>query len=346
MGEISKNERLLNLVSFLLKSRRPVTPAEIRESVVGYKDKTVSPASLDRRFERDKLELRDLGIPLRYISENDPGGPGYVVPRDTYFLPNLSLNSNETAILAMAGRFALAGAAGPVSDALQSALRKVQFDSSVPGELRDTAEEHFLFNRISGARNVEERKNLRQLTTAVLGRHTVKFSYYSIQQDKTERREVAPYGVGFSGGHWYLVGHDRKRNEVRVFRTDRIRGEIKRARPSAARAEFEVPDDFQIQEYVSRPPWLYGDAKPVTARIRLDADVAFMVRMHPAPDDEWKDQSDGSGILSRKATNPDALLNWVLGLGHHATVVGPPEFRERVIAKLKELAASNGGRHE
>jgi predicted DNA-binding transcriptional regulator YafY len=341
MAAISKSERLLNLVSFLLKARRPVTPAEIRESVLGYRERNISAASLDRRFERDKLALRELGVPLKFVPENEPGGPGYIVPRDTYFLPHLSLTNAEAAILAMAGRFVLAGAAGPVSDALQSALRKLQFDSSIPGDIRETAEEHFLFHRIGGAGSEEERQNLRNLTNAVLGRHTVKFSYYSIRPDKTERREVEPYGVGFSGGHWYLVGHDLKRREIRMFRADRIRGDIERARPATALPEFDVPEDFQIQDHISRPPWLYGDAEPMTVRIQLDADVAFMVRMHPAPDDAWEDSADGSGTLARKATNPDALLNWVLGFGRHATVIDPPEFRARVVETLKRIAAAH-----
>ena len=71
-----------------------------------------------------------------------------MIPREAYFLPRLQLTPSEAAILALAGRFLLAGAAGPVSDALRSALRKLQFDSPIPGEIRETAEEHFLFHRL------------------------------------------------------------------------------------------------------------------------------------------------------------------------------------------------------
>jgi predicted DNA-binding transcriptional regulator YafY len=341
MATISKSERLLNLVSFLLKARQPVTPAEIRKSVLGYQDDEASDASVERRFERDKAALRELGVPLKFIPDSEPGGPGYVVPRDTYFLPRLRLTSAESAILALAGRFALAGAAGPVSEALQSALRKLQFDSNIPGDIRETAEEHFLFHGVGGAGNERERDNLRALTLAVLGRHAVRFSYYAIGQDRTERRDVEPYGVGFSTGHWYMAGRDRGRGETRVFRTDRIRGEIKRVRSSATLPEFDVPSGFRIQEHIGVPPWLYGEATIVEVRIDLDADVAFMVRMYPAPEDRWEDRPDGSGVLTRKATNTEALLNWVLGLGRHARVLHPPEFREQAVKALKEVAAAH-----
>jgi len=344
MASISKGERLLNLVSFLLKSRRPVTPAEIRDSVVGYRDEQLSASSMERRFSRDKAALRELGVPLKFIAEGDPEGSGYVIPRDTYFLPHLPLSTAEAAILAVAGRFALAGAAGPVSDALQSALRKLQFDANIPGEIRETAEERFLFHPISAEGNKSERENLRALTLAVLNRHAVRFSYYAIGQDRVERRTVEPYGVGFSEGHWYLVGHDRKRKEIRVFRADRIRGEVRRVHEDAGSPEFEVPADFRVQDHVGVPPWMYGKAAPVEVKVRLDADVAFMVRMRPAPDDRWEDQPDGSAILRRKASNPDALVSWVLGLGGHARVIDPPEFRERVRRALRAMAAAHGGK--
>ena len=82
MTVISKSERLLNLVSFLLKSRQPVSFAKIRESVVGYRDERENRASLERRFERDKAALRELGVPLKFEAEGELGGTGYVLPRE------------------------------------------------------------------------------------------------------------------------------------------------------------------------------------------------------------------------------------------------------------------------
>ena len=61
--------------AFLLKSRQPVSFARIRESVVGYRDERENRASLERRFERDKAALRELGVPLKFVTEDEPGGP-------------------------------------------------------------------------------------------------------------------------------------------------------------------------------------------------------------------------------------------------------------------------------
>ena len=351
MAVITKSERLLNLVSFLLKSRQPVSFAKIRESVVGYRDERENRTSLERRFERDKAALRELGVPLKFEAEGEAGATGYVLPREAYFLPHIQLSPSEAAILALAGRFLLTGAAGPVSDALRSALRKLQFDSPIPGQIRETAEEHFLFHRLSAPADVQNQANLRQLTTAVLNRRSVQFSYYAIGNDRLERRTVEPYGIGFSNGHWYLVANDRARKDIRVFRTDRIRGAVARLHLDSLQPEYELPSGFRVQDHVGVPPWLFGKATRTAVRIRFDADVAFMVRLRPTPGDRWEESQeraaycarpDGSAILTRQATHLDSLLHWVLGFAHHAEVLDPPEFRGRVAEALRAMAEAHG----
>jgi predicted DNA-binding transcriptional regulator YafY len=344
MTAISKNERLLNLVSFLLKSRQPVSFANIRASVVGYRDEKDNRASLERRFERDKATLRELGVPLKFEAEGELGGAGYVLPRESYFLPRMQLSPSEAAILALAGRFLLTGAAGPVSDALRSALRKLQFDSPIPGQIRETAEEHFLFHRLGAPDDVQEQANLRQLTTAVLNRRAVQFSYYAIGNDRLERRTVEPYGIGFSNGHWYLVANDRARKDIRVFRADRIRGAVARLRLDSLQPEYELPSGFRVQDHVGVPPWLFGKATRTAVRVRFDADVAFMVRLRPTPGDRWEERPDGAAILTRQATHLDSLLHWVLGFGHHAEALDPPEFRRRVAEALRAMADAHTGK--
>lgn len=344
MAKIPKHERLLNLVSFLLKARRPVRPSEIREKVDGYRDETASPASVERRFERDKAALRELGVPLQYLEEDVLGGPGYVIPRDAYFLPRIELTPAEAAILSAAGRFAIQGAAGPVSDALRSAVRKLQFDAPSPGDIRGTVEENFLFHRRKPEGKRSEQAILGDLTSAVLARRTVRFTYYSITRDTVGRRVVEPYGIGFANGHWYLAGYDRDREDVRVFRVDRIRKDVKRVHPDATRPEFDVPADFRIEDHVGVPPWAFGKAQPVPVRMRFDADVAFMVQMRPGPGDKWQTHDDGSATLTRRAASLDSLLTWVLGFGRHVEVLDPPTFREQVVDALKRMAAMHRGK--
>jgi len=344
MAIIPKSERLLNIVSFLLKARRPVSLAEIKDAVEGYRDDDAADASLDRRFERDKAALRELGVPLVYVGEGDPSGPGYVIPREEYFLPRLQLTPSETALLRAVGQFAMTGAAGPVSDALRSAVRKLRFDAAGREDLHGTDEERFLFQRRKPGATPDASPLAGELTAAALGRRAVTFEYYSVTSDTVARRRVAPYGVGFSNGHWYTVGRDLDRRAIRVFRMDRIRGEIKRLRPDATREEFEIPADFRVQDYVGLPPWLFGQAEPILVRIRLDADVAFMARMRPAPGDVWETHADGAATVTRQATNVESLVGWVLGFGRHAQALEPPDFARRVQDALRALAQAHRGK--
>ena len=108
-----------------------------------------------------------------------------------------------------------------------------------------------------------------------MARRAVKFSYYAIGSDAVSKRIVEPYGIGFSEGHWYLAGNDRDREDIRVFRVDRIRGEVKRLHPDATRPEYDLPEDFRIQDHVGVPPWLFGKSKRTSVRMRFDADTAF-----------------------------------------------------------------------
>jgi predicted DNA-binding transcriptional regulator YafY len=337
MAKISKSERLLNMVSFLLKARRPVPLAEIKESVVGYDTEAMAAASVERRFERDKAALRELGIPVEFVGEDESGGPGYLIPHDAYFLPRIELTHAESAILAASGRLAMDGAVGPVSDALTSALRKLHFDSAIPGEVGQTAEEHFLFQTGSAKQDRSDDACLQTLSGAVLGHHAVRFTYAKLGRGKEEERTLDPYGIGFAEGHWYVVGFDRAREDIRTFRIDRIQKDIALLHPATTRPEFDVPDDFSVKDYVGVPPWLFGRVRRTAVRIRFDRDVAFMVRLRPAPGDKWEDEEDGHLLLTRKVTQVDAFLDWVLRFGQHAEVVDPPEVRERIVERLKAL---------
>ncbi|RYF04042.1 MAG: WYL domain-containing protein, partial [Deltaproteobacteria bacterium] len=89
----ARTERLLNLLTLLLNSRRPVALREIRQLDEFAAYWTQDPKSGERAFERDKAALLELGVPLRWVAadtdEDEEGGGGYVIDKDRYFLPAL-----------------------------------------------------------------------------------------------------------------------------------------------------------------------------------------------------------------------------------------------------------------
>src|ERR1700754_5290919 len=92
----------MNLVIALLSTRTFITADRIRDTVYGYSD-SASDEAFSRMFERDKNELRDLGIPLETGrgSQVDPT-EGYRINREGYALPAVELTSDEAAAVAVA----------------------------------------------------------------------------------------------------------------------------------------------------------------------------------------------------------------------------------------------------
>ena len=91
---MERTERLLDLVALLLDAREPITWAELRES---FPEDYGAPSdeAAERKFERDKAEILELGIPVAYVQGDDERKDGYVVDREKYYLPEVGLTPEE-----------------------------------------------------------------------------------------------------------------------------------------------------------------------------------------------------------------------------------------------------------
>ncbi|MCK6481134.1 MAG: WYL domain-containing protein [Planctomycetes bacterium] len=323
---VEKTERLLNLVSCLLAARTPVPFSGIRGEVVGYDDDADAEA-MEKRFDRDKAELRALGVPIEYVAMDRHGNSGYGIRKDRYFLPEISLDAEEALVLAVLHRMAVEGGAA-LGPNLLSALQKVSADSPPGDALQSSLAEQHAFGLRPGRGAVEEHEALEALTEAVLTRRRVRFRYYAIGPDRTLDRDVDPYGLGYHGGHWYLVGFDHLRRAERSFRVDRVRGRVK-AGPAGA---FEVPAGFRVQERIGRPPWEFEERRPVKGRIRFSPAIAWMVKENLRPGERFAEEADGSGVLEIEARDREALLRFAMKHGRLAEVAGPPDLRREARA--------------
>ena len=214
-----KTERLLGLVVCLLSTRRALTAAQIREAVPGYPD---SFEAFKRMFERDKEELRELGIPL----ETDLASPGdeeagYRIRRQAYELPEITLEPDEAAVLGLAARvWQRAELAGAAAGALLK-LRAAGIDAE------DTQT------------GIEPRVHTGEaafgpLWEAVMARRPVTFAYRAAGRSGVQPRRLEPWGVVNRHGRWYVAGHDMDRDAVRVFRLSRIEGAVSFSGPPAS----------------------------------------------------------------------------------------------------------------
>jgi proteasome accessory factor B len=334
---ISKPERLLNLVAFLLSSRRAVPFSRIRGRVAGYDD-PATPEALEKRFDRDKAELRALGVPIVYEASDEHGEEGYRIPREQYFLPDVRLTMEEAAALAVVQRYAFSESGDPLAGYLQSALRKVLVDSPLTGAAAaSVTEQHHLGVRTSDGA-AELGPNLEALTDGVIRRQPVRFRYYSVERDDVEEREVEPYGIGWHGKHWYMVGYDRRREAVRQFRVDRIRG---RAKVRSSKP-FQVPEDFDVSAHVGKPATSFGEGESRRVTLELLPEVAFMFRESARPDWELAEGRDGRLLVTIDATDTAAALRLVANQREHARIVAPAD----VVADARENFRAILARHE
>lgn len=294
---MDKLERLLNLTAALLHAEIPLTAEELRDRVGGYPD---AKTTFRRAFERDKDDLRSMGMPLRVepVPGVDPPVDGYRLDRDEYAGTELAFEVDELAALHLATNLvrldgddtALVklGAAGGVAPA--DSLGRVPFNDT-----------------------------LATMIGAAVDRQALSFTYSGVE------RIVEPWKLSFTRGHWYLSGFDRLRNDQRLYRVDRIDGNVSLSGPAKA----PIGD---VNELVDLRGWELGDGPAVKATIVVDADQAAYAR-HILGDVVGR--PDGSVTATLDVCNIDAFRSFVLSFLEHAEILEPPDLRNDFVEWLE-----------
>jgi proteasome accessory factor B len=313
---IAKAERLMNLALCLLGTGRPLTKRELRTSIEAYLE-VGSEDAFNRMFERDKDDLRELGMVIETV-ENLDGDVGYVARRDRNQLPPVTLDPEEAAALTLAARVwqqaRLAGAASGAIQKLRAAgmpLADEERETSVALEPRVPAGE----------------AAFEPLMIACRDRRPVTFDYRKSNAATPETRHVEPWALECWRGHWYLAGWDRERGAERVFRLSRIVGRVK-SRSGAYTAE--VPGHVKVRESVAR--WA-GEHATGQARIRLRADAGYPLRARALRvcrrDGDWDELEIPYG---------HGLGAWLAEFGPDVIVLEPAELRADVVDRLRAVA--------
>ena len=333
---MNKAERLIDLIAMLLEARRPVTLERIRKSIPGYGQS--STAAFKRMFERDKSELREMGIPIE-VEDVDPLGEerGYRIPKDKYYLPQIDFTPEEKVALLLVSRLS-SPQVTPLPREAAAALHKLGLDL---GERGSPAWRGPLPWRFAPAREPAER--LTALWEAAAGRGRVRFAYHSLGGDKARERELDPYGLYFEQGVWYVVGHCHLRAEVRTFRVSRIASAVEPARPAAGGPDFERPPDFRLEEHSRILPWEFEDGVEYEALVSFSPRIAWQVERELGDTYSFRPVEDGGGTLHMTVRNEDAFLAWVLSFADDAEVLSPPRLRERMRERLEKVLEGLGG---
>ncbi|MGH3866729.1 MAG: helix-turn-helix transcriptional regulator [Pseudonocardiaceae bacterium] len=322
----ARAERLVNLVLCLLSSRQYLPAERIRWIVPGYAD-APSDEAFFRMFERDKAELRELGVPLE--TGRTPGldaGEGYRIARRDYELPDIDLEPEEAAAVALAARLwdspQLAGAAHGALLKLRAAGVEVDTEPSAVVQPRVRASEPALIPLIS----------------AVQAGQVVMFPHRKHPAGAPTERTLEPWGVVSWRGRWYAVGHDRDRDATRCFRISRIVGPVRTISASGVVRRPAGVDLLAIVAGCAQP-------SPVAhpARLWLAEGHAHGLRRHATVLGRMALDGVAGDIVAVELPSDDVAARWIAGLGPDAVVLEPTELATAVRNRLMAVISRSAG---
>ena len=219
---MQKAQRLLDLAALLLRAAEPVSWREIQEQFP--EDYAGTGEAAIRKFERDKAELLELGIPVRWAQGDEDLPAGYVLDRDEFYLPDLKLAPEDLALLYVSGSAALAQGAFPYAKDLAHAMNKLSFAGRAAGSFETLGSTAQALSSAAGGGDGggEIASRLDALSTAVALKKRVHLLYGGAERAAATERDVDPYGLHQSHGAWFVVGHCHLRKALRTFHVGRI----------------------------------------------------------------------------------------------------------------------------
>ena len=318
-----KAERLMNLTICLLVSRTFIPKDRIRQAVEGYHD--LGDEAFDRMFDRDKEELRVLGIPIELgtIDKAFEDEVGYRISRNRFELPEISLEADEAAVLGLAARV---WQHARLASATSQGLRKLRAGGVEVDESALTILEPQL---------ATDEPAFDAVFAAVTSRTPITFAYRRSGATDTTIRHLEPWGIVSWHGHWYVVGHDRDRDAERMFRVSRIEGEVEE---DGRAGDFTPPAALDLRALASSlaPPHPHSFARVLVRHGAGDGLRRRAVAAKPA-EEGWTEIELPYGSGS-------SLAEELTSYGPDVVVREPLEVREAVVRRLTALVENAAAR--
>lgn len=321
----SRTERLLNLLIALLETRQGRSKEFLRRNIQAYRD-SPSEEAFERMFERDKMDLRAMGIPLEAQTETgvfdeDLATTSYRIPKEKYRLPELRFSVQEAAVLSLSARLWGRAALG---SAAARAVRKIETSGGLPEK---SVAEPLLEPRISTREPAFE-----DVLEAATSRQEISFAYQGRADSVPQRRRVQPWGLGQKFGHWYLIGFDLDRDDRRVFRLSRIIGTVL----ADARSNFDRPANFSVAEALDS--MVLPEQRPSVLLVRQGRAQSLRERAGVAKlESASGDVRPGWDRLEVPFSSIQAFASELAGWGAVVEACGPPELRAAVQHKLQSV---------
>ena len=262
-----KSERLVNLTIALLATSRWLTKSEIYRTIDGYSGDL---DAKERMFERDKEELRNLGIEIE-VGSFDPlfeDEIGYRIRPEQYKIQISNLSEIQFSLISLATQMWRDAVLSSQANSALLKLKSLGIESDAEGltlnlQRLDVSDE-----------------NLLHIIDAISSRKVISFGYLN-RDSVSQERAIEPLGVGTKNGFWYVAGRDLDKKEIRLFRLDRFSSAVKE---QGRAGSFDAPSDFSMSNR------LQSQARDNLCRIKVRTDKAHALRKFSSfisSEDDW-----------------------------------------------------------
>jgi len=213
----SKSERILNLFFVLLNTKRPLSRSELKQKVSGYEE-SESETAFERMFERDKDELRTIGIRIQTL----PIDPlfddelGYKIDPSIFLTKQTSWTDEERYILNLASALW-----HETEFEYQAKVANIKVGSLV------SVDSDSLTQDLKGSIDI-----YKTLLLALQKRDVISFAYLANDEDVPAQRKIIPRKLYRKDRFWYLEGFDIKTSLLKNYQINRIFGDIEQSKSS------------------------------------------------------------------------------------------------------------------
>lgn len=326
-------ERMMELVVLLRAKRVPMSADEIHKQM-RRQIRDCYPedlANFRRLFERDKEDLRKMGVPIKVgtVPATDPPQQGYIIRDQDYYLCDLT--QQEYAALCVArGMVSLEGSSG--EDAI---LRRFGGEGAAG----------------SWSASLQSPPMLLTLFRAVAEHQAVKFEY-DAGAGSTSRKVVAGR-LDYVRGEWYLTGFDYLRDAERTFNLRFIKDDLKvleadvrgrgetepsgrLARTAVGSSAASVADPSALG--IRSKPWEVPREEPVTAKLLVEAPLVGWATRQLGEEAVAEQQDGGAAVFKIRVGDPEEFFRFVSFFLDDAEILEPASLRQRFVKRLAGLA--------
>ena len=288
----------------LLAAKRPLRKSEIFALVEGYDG---SAESSDRMFERDKDDLRQIGVPISVIEIEAGMDSGYRIFPDEYALPELPFTHEESALLAIAAEAWRDSGFSGISVTTIMKLR----GAGVP-----------LLDVIDNRVYLTYPPLWREVAEAIIARQEISFDYRR-RDGHIDKRLMQPYAMHFRSQRWYVVGFDKGRGDIRTFVLSRFQGGVTLV---SAPATFVIPHDFDSADHLAS-----ATSRSRTFTVVASGGALSSLRNRAV---ESVNHPDETATLTLPVDDETEFVFELLTLTPMAVILDPPDAREAILRWL------------